>query len=82
MKNGTSGEIYHVGTDVETTIDEFSRFVGAEMGYEGEYCTGAAYPGSVKRRSPDISKLKQLGYTPKIDWRTGVRQYLAERQHD
>jgi UDP-glucose 4-epimerase len=80
MDKGKSGEVYHVGTDVEVTIEDFTRFVGSELGYNGEYIKGAAYPGSVKRRSPDIKKLRSLGYMPKIDWKSGVRQYLEDRK--
>lgn len=80
MRKGKSGEIYHVGTDVEVTIEDFTKFVGSELEYTGDYVTGDAYPGSVRRRSPDIKKLMQLGYSPKIDWKTGVREYLEDRK--
>ena len=80
MRKGISGEIYHVGTDIEVTIDEFTRFVGSELGYSGDYLKGDAYPGSVKRRSPNIKKLKELGYSPNIDWKTGVREYLEKQK--
>ena len=47
------------------------------MGFEGEYIDAPTYPGSVARRCPDISKAKkELGYEPKISWKTGLQDTL------
>ena len=44
------------------------------MGYSGEYVEAPTYPGSVRRRCPDIAKAKRLlGYNPQIDWKVGLK---------
>ena len=68
-----AGEIFHIGSSKEISIEELIRAVGEMMGYSGEYVEAATYPGSVSRRCPDISKAKRLlGYNPQIDWRIGL----------
>lgn len=68
-----SGEIFHIGSSQEISIEELIKAVGNMMGYSGEYQEAPTYPGSVSRRCPDISKAKRvLGYNPKIDWKDGL----------
>ena len=69
-----NGEIFHLGNSVEISIETLIRSVGNILGYTGEYVNAPTYPGSVRRRCPDISKARQeLGYNPKIDWLVGLR---------
>lgn len=69
------GEVYHVGNPDEISIDMLSRAVGELMGYDGDYVEGPAYPGSVRRRCPHITKCREhLGYEPEVDWRTGLER--------
>ena len=71
--NMAVGEIFHIGSSQEISIEELIKAVGEIMGYSGEYVKAPTYPGSVSRRCPDISKAKKvLGYNPQIDWREGL----------
>ena len=65
--------IYHVGTDVETRIDALAREIGAVFGREIVVEPGPAPAGATARRSPDIAKLRALGYEPRITLRDGLR---------
>ena len=68
-----AGEIFHIGSSQEISIEELIKAVGEMMDYSGEYVEATTYPGSVSRRCPDISKAKRLlGYNPQIDWRVGL----------
>ena len=68
-----AGEIFHIGSSKEISIEELIKTVGDMMGYSGEYLEAPTYPGSVSRRCPDISKAKRLlDYSPKIDWKLGL----------
>ncbi|MBM4427693.1 MAG: NAD(P)-dependent oxidoreductase [Chloroflexi bacterium] len=72
------GEIYHVGNDVEITMDELTQEIGRLMGYQGDYVEAMTYPGSVGRRCPDISKCRaQLGYIPQVHWKQGLEKTVA-----
>lgn len=67
------GEIFHIGSSDEITIEELIKAVGNILGYTGEYIEAPTYPGSVSRRCPDISKAKELlKYNPKIAWKEGL----------
>jgi UDP-glucose 4-epimerase len=73
----SNGEIYHIGTMEEITIEELIKTTGAFFNYEGVYENAPTYPGSVARRCPDITKAKnQLGYTPKVKWEDGLKTTL------
>ena len=68
-----AGEIFHIGSSQEISIEELIKTVGDIMGYSGEYTEAPTYPGSVSRRCPDISKAKRLlDYNPKVDWKVGL----------
>ena len=72
---GTSGEIYHLGTQVEITIGELIHYTGELMNFKGTYINAPTYPGSVSRRSPDTTKSKkQLGFSAKVSWQEGLKK--------
>ncbi len=72
---GTNGQIYHLGTGVEITIEELTRATGELMGFTGEYTNAPTYPGSVSRRSPDITKSKkELNFIAKVSWKEGLKE--------
>lgn len=75
MENQNSdGEIYHIGTMDEISMDTLIRETGAIMKFQGTYMNAPTYPGSVNRRCPDITKaMNQLGFTPKVDWKEGLK---------
>lgn len=72
---GTNGQIYHLGTGVEITIEQLTRATGELMGFKGEYSYAPTYPGSVSRRSPDVAKSKrELGFTARVNWKDGLKE--------
>ena len=71
-------EIYHIGNNHETSMEELTHYIGNILGYEGGYEKAETYPGSVERRCPDVSRaLKDLGYAPKISWKEAVKKTVA-----
>ena len=73
MENGKNGEIYHIGDEIEISIEDLTRFTGKLLKFKGSYEYAPTYPGSVARRCPDISKAKEdLNYIPKINWENGL----------
>lgn len=73
-----SGEIFHIGSPKEISIEELIKSVGKMMDYRGEYIKAPTYPGSVNRRCPDISKARiLLKYHPKVDWKEGLQSTVS-----
>jgi len=71
--NKANGEIYHIGSMEEISMETLTKAVGKLFDYKGEYISAPTYPGSVKRRCPDITKAREeLSYNPEIDWKDGL----------
>jgi len=66
IKKGQHQEIYHIGSEEEIPIADVARKIVTELGREIEIQPGPLTPGSVARRCPDISKIRRLGYNPKL----------------
>jgi UDP-glucose 4-epimerase len=75
--NLANHDIFHIGSEIEITIDDLVKEAGKYMGYTGEYELAPTYPGSVSRRCPDITKAKTvLGFQPKISWQKALHKSI------
>lgn len=75
--DNTNGEIYHIGTDEEITIETLIKTTGKYFEYQGSYEIAPTFPGSTKRRCPDISKaFNDFSYKPKTTWKEGLKETL------
>lgn len=82
----TQGEdlnIYHVGAPYEHEIKDVAKMVVAEVGRDAQIVPGPEPAGATNRRVPDLTKIKKLGYQPKVDLAAGlaltVPWYVANR---
>jgi nucleoside-diphosphate-sugar epimerase len=74
MDRGEHLGIYHIGTDVETTIDQLACAVARCAGCQIRLAPGPIKPGGTPRRCPDISKLRKLGFAAKFDLGQGLQK--------
>lgn len=65
--------IINVGTGEEITIADAARLVARASGYVGRVEFDGAKPDGVARKVLDISRLKSLGWSPRIALADGVR---------
>ena len=73
----SNGEIYHIGSSEEITIEQLIKETGKFFKYSGEYKEAPTFPGSTARRCPDISKaVKDLGYKPLYSWKESLYMTL------
>jgi nucleoside-diphosphate-sugar epimerase len=73
----TSGEIYHIGTDEEITIETLIKAAGEYFDFKGQYQVAPTFPGSTQRRCPDITKAsKHFSYKPKVSWNEALERTL------
>lgn len=81
LKHGKSQNIYHIGTDVESSIAEVAKLVASNFDREIEIKPGDLLPGSTLRRCPDITKLRALGFEPKISLEEGISNTVSWYQN-
>jgi nucleoside-diphosphate-sugar epimerase len=70
-------DIFHIGNDVEITIEDLVKETGKYFDFKGDYEIAPTYPGSVSRRCPDLSKAKSiLNFSPNISWKDSLIKTL------
>ena len=69
---GVHREVYHIGNDEEVSIRDLVAETGAALGIDLEIVEGRAAEGGTTRRCPDISKMRAIGYDPKVMLKEGV----------
>jgi UDP-glucose 4-epimerase len=77
IEKGAHLEVYHVGNPEELTIAEVARLVVREFGREADVQPSSLPQGSTLRRCPDITKLKGLGFTPRVPFATGIKPVVS-----
>lgn len=72
IEKGEHLGIYNIGTQEEVSINKLASEVGAYFGKSVILAPGKAPEGSPKRRCPDITKIKKLGYRPRFSFAEGL----------
>lgn len=79
---GGHREVYHIGNDDEVSINELVSKLGELLGGELHVVPSAATEGGTPRRCPDITKMRSLGYEPKVDLSEGLRRTVEWYEHN
>ncbi|MGO9240732.1 MAG: GDP-L-fucose synthase [Bryobacteraceae bacterium] len=75
-------QIVNVGTGEDVTIRELAGMVREVVGYEGRLVFDASKPDGTPRKLLDVSRLRALGWAPKIQLQEGIREtYRWYLQH-
>jgi UDP-glucuronate decarboxylase len=79
-----SGEIINIGNArSEVTIQALAELIMKELGRRCQTREGGRRSGSVSRRCPDTTKLRELtGFVAKVDLREGLRRTIAPDEAD
>ena len=73
--NKSNGEIIHIGRDdAEIKIIDLAENLFDAADCHPKIKIEKEAEGTVQRRCPDISKLKQLGFKPKVDLIDGIKK--------
>ena len=64
----------NVGTGVDVTIKELANTIAGVVGFEGETVWDTDKPNGTPRKLLDVSKIKELGWTPRISLSEGIRE--------
>ncbi|MEZ5386431.1 MAG: GDP-L-fucose synthase [Prosthecobacter sp.] len=74
LENYSAPEIINIGNSNEISIREAAKLIGEITGYEGEICWDTSQPDGNPRRLLDTSRLSNLGWKAKTNFREGVAQ--------
>ena len=72
MKHYSDNGFLNIGTGNDVTIDEFARLVAKTVGYQGTISYDKSRPDGSPQKLLDISRLKKLGWSPKISLSEGL----------
>lgn len=76
IKKGKHLNIYNIGTNEEIKIKDLAKLLLKYMNKKNSIQTSQLKKGSTIRRCPNISKIKKIGFTPKIDLKKGLKLVL------
>ena len=74
MDHYSGNEFFNVGSGKEITILELAEMVKKVPGYQGKIVMDSSKPDGTPRKLTDISRLKAMGWKPKIDLEEGLKQ--------
>ena len=71
-----SDQHLNIGTGEDLTIKELAELIAAQAGFTGEIQWDSTKPDGTPRKVLDVSRLKSLDWTPKIDLQSGIRSTI------
>ncbi len=74
------GDLINVGTGVDQTIKELAELVREATGFRGNIRWDTTKPDGTPKKLQDVSRLKTLGWVPKISLEEGIKTVILEYQ--
>ncbi|GBR76358.1 GDP-L-fucose synthase [Candidatus Termititenax persephonae] len=78
LQNYSGAEHINIGCGQDLTIKALAELIAKVVGYPGELVWDKTKPDGTPRKLLDISKLKNLGWTYKIDLEAGLTQVYQD----
>lgn len=73
MERYDSGELINVGMGEDLSIAELARLVADVIGFDGAIVLDPSKPDGTPRKLLDVSRLRALGWQPRISLEAGIR---------
>lgn len=78
MKHYSEPEFLNIGTGEDITIADFASEIASVVGYKGKIEFDTSRPDGPPRKLLDVSKMKKLGWAPKVKLRDGLASAYAD----
>lgn len=73
MQNYSGSEIVNIGTGEDVSIKDLAEIIKGVVGYEGSISWDSSKPDGTPRKLLDVSKIKNLGWSSKINLVDGIK---------
>lgn len=73
LENHLEDDLYNVGFGTDLTIKELAEIVQKTVGHQGAIIWDKSKPDGTPKKLMDSSKLRQLGWQPKIQLKEGIK---------
>lgn len=78
MKEYDESEPINIGSGNDISINELIKLIKEEIGFKGKVKYDTSKPDGTMLKLLDISKIKELGWSPKIKIRKGISEAIKE----
>ena len=75
-KNGDKLSFLNVGTGKDISIKELALLISNIFEYEGKIYWDHSKPDGTPKKLLDISRIKKMGWVPKIEFKDGLRSTI------
>ena len=66
----------NIGTGEDISIKELASLIALQAGFSGQISWDATNPDGTPRKVLDVTRLRELGWRPKIDLQSGIRSTI------
>ena len=78
LHNYNEDELINIGCGVDITIEELAVLISEKVGFNGKLIFDKTKPDGTPRKLLDITKIKKLGWSPKIELSEGIEKTILE----
>jgi GDP-L-fucose synthase len=71
-------DLYNIGYGTDHSITELATLIAETVGFEGKIVYDTSKPNGTMAKLLDSSRIRSLGWTPRIDPRAGLRSAYAD----
>ncbi len=76
MENYHENHFINIGTGEDISIKELAELIASLTGFEGAIHWDSSKPDGMMRKCMDVTKMKSIGFEPKISLRNGITQMI------
>ena len=77
-KNFSDHEHINIGTSKDISIKELAQTISDIIGWKGKFIFNNSMPDGTMLKRLDTTKLQNLGWSPKIDIKTGIKKTIKD----
>jgi len=78
LQNYNEQGLVNIGCGTDVSINELAKMIVAEVGYKGQLVFDTTRPDGTPKKLMDTNKINNLGWSPIIDLKTGIKKTIIE----